>query len=58
MLRAARQAEGEDRALARLACHGRIAARHPRELAPDSEPEPSAAETLRGRGIGLGELLI
>ena len=58
MLRAARQAKGEDRALARLACDGHVAAHHPRELAPDSEPEPSAAETLRGRGIGLGELLI
>src|SRR6516162_4599957 len=57
MLRAARQAEGEHRALARLACHCHIAAHHPRELARDSEPEPRPPEALSGRGIGLAELL-
>src|SRR5262249_57132711 len=30
---------------------------HARELARDSEPEPRAAEVLRGGGIGLAELL-
>ena len=34
-----------------------IAAHHARELAGDGEAEPGAAEALRGRGIGLGELL-
>src|SRR5215831_11558472 len=57
VLRAARQAEGEDRALARLACHGHIAAHHARELAGDGEAKTSAAKPLRGRGIGLAELL-
>src|SRR5215469_4284149 len=56
-LRAARQAEGEDRTLARLACHCHIAAHHPRELARDSEPEPRSPEALSGGGIGLAELL-
>src|SRR5215510_9698265 len=56
-LRAARQVEGEDRTLARLACHCHIAAHHPRELTRDSEPEPRSPEALRGRGIGLAELL-
>jgi hypothetical protein len=46
VLRAARQAEREDRALARLACHGHIAAHHARELAGDRKAEPSAAEAL------------
>ena len=31
--------------------------RHARELAGDGKTEASAAEPLRGRGIGLGELL-
>jgi len=57
VLRAARKAQGKDRALVRLACHGHIAAHHPRELARDSEPEPSAAEALSRRGIGLVEFL-
>src|SRR5215813_6053228 len=56
-LRVARQAEGEDRTLARLACHCHIAAHHPREFARDSEPEPRSPEALSGRGIGLAELL-
>src|SRR5262249_18806614 len=56
-LRAARQAEGEDRTLARLACYCHIAAHHPRELARDSEPEPRSPEALSGGGIGLAELL-
>src|SRR5215475_10991765 len=57
VLRVARQAEGEDRTLARLACYCHIAAHHPRELARDSEPEPRSPEALSGGGIGLAELL-
>src|SRR5215472_15181448 len=57
VLRAARQAEGEDRALARLACHGHIAAHHARELAGDGKAEPRPAIAPRGQGIGLGEVL-
>ena len=57
MLRVARQAEGEDRTLARLACYCHIAAHQPRELARDSEPEPCSPEALRRGGIGLAELL-
>src|SRR5215469_4032161 len=56
-LRAARQAEGEDRTLARLACHCHIAAHHARELAGEGKAEPGAAESLSGRGVGLRELL-
>src|SRR5262245_31111354 len=55
--RAARQAHREHRALARLARHRHVAAHHARELARESKAEPSAAEALRGRGIGLAELL-
>ena len=54
---AARQAHCEHRAFARLARHGHIAAHHARELAGDGEAQPGAAEALRGRLIGLGELL-
>src|SRR6516164_6278805 len=54
---APRQAHGEHRTFARLARHRDVAAHHARELAGDGEPEPSAAETLRGRGISLAELL-
>src|SRR5262249_1443406 len=54
---APRQAHGEYRALARLARHGHVAAHHARELAREGKAEPRAAELLRGRGIGLGELL-
>src|SRR6516164_2543909 len=50
---APRQAHGEHRTFARLARHRDVAAHHARELAGDGEPEPSAAETLRGRGISL-----
>ena len=53
----ARQAHRKDRALARLARHGHVAAHHARELAGDGEAEPGAAESLSGRGIGLAELL-
>src|SRR5262244_2552549 len=53
---APRQAHGEHRTFARLARHRHVAAHHARELAGDGEPEPSAAETLRGRGISLAEL--
>src|SRR2546423_5496797 len=45
------------RTFARLARHCHIAAHHACELARDGEPEAGAAEALRGRGIGLGELL-
>src|SRR5262249_16240111 len=50
------QADREDRALARLARHGHVAAHHARELAGDGKAEPRAAEALSGRGIGLAEL--
>src|SRR5262249_14835379 len=43
--------------LARLARHGHIAAHQARELAGDGKAESRAAEALRGRGIGLSELL-
>ena len=52
-----RQAHGEHRAFARLAHHYHVAAHHPGELAGDGEAQPGATETLRRRGIGLGELL-
>src|SRR5262249_12576089 len=54
---AAWQPHREHRAFARLARHGHIAAHHACELAGDGEPKPGAAEALRGRGIGLAELL-
>src|SRR6516164_6068377 len=56
-VRARRQAYRKHRALARLARHRYVTAHHARQLAGDGEPEPSAAETLRGRGISLAELL-
>src|SRR5215831_9641656 len=55
--RAARQAYRKHRALARLACHGHVAAHHARELARDGQAEAGAAVLPCGRGIGLGELL-
>src|SRR5262245_45852326 len=55
--RAARQAHRKDRALARLAFHRHVATHHARELASDGEAKPRPAETLRGRGISLAELL-
>ena len=57
VIAAPRQAHREHRAFARLARHGHVAAHHARELAGDGEAEPGAAEALRGRRIGLGELL-
>src|SRR5262249_43207581 len=54
---APRQAYRKHRTFARFALHLHVAAHHARELAGDGEPEPSAAETLRGRGISLAELL-
>src|SRR6516162_3749388 len=54
---APRQAHGEHRTFARLARHRDVAAHHARELAGDGEAETGAAETLRGRDIGLSELL-
>jgi hypothetical protein len=56
-VRAGREAHRENRALARVARHDDIAAHHARELAGDCKAEASAAKALRGRGIGLGELL-
>jgi hypothetical protein len=56
-VRAARQAHREHRTLAGLARHRNVATHHARELARDGKPEPGAAEALRGRGIGLAELL-
>ena len=47
----------KDRAFARLARHCHVAAHHAGELAGDSKTKAGAAEALRGRGIGLGELL-
>jgi len=44
------------RAFARFARHGHVAAHHARELAREGKAQSSAAEVLRGRGIGLGEL--
>jgi hypothetical protein len=55
--RAARQPHREHRAFARLARHGHVAAHHARELAGNGKAKTSAAEALRGRGIGLAELL-
>jgi hypothetical protein len=46
--RAARQAHGKDRPFARLARHRHVATHHTAELSGDSEPEPGAAEALRG----------
>src|SRR6476661_1603964 len=54
---APRQAHREDRTLARLACHGYIAAHHAREFARQRKAETRAAKLLRGRGISLAELL-
>ena len=54
---AARQAHRKDRTFARLARHGHVAAHHARELAGEGETESRAAEALRGRSIGLAELL-
>ena len=51
------QAHGEQRALARLARYRHIATHHARELASDGEAQARAAEPLRGRGLGLAELL-
>ena len=56
-LRAGWQAHCKDRALAGLARHRHIAAHNAGELASDGKTKAGAAETLRGRGIGLGELL-
>src|SRR5262245_64270309 len=54
---APRQAYRKHRAFAWLARHGHVATHHARELAGDGKAEPGAAEALRGRGIGLAELL-
>src|SRR6516225_1670940 len=54
---APRQAYRKHRAFAWLARHCHVAAHHARELAGDGKAEPRAAEFLRGRGIGLAELL-
>src|SRR5262252_10208515 len=54
---AAWQPHREHRAFARLARHGHVAAHHARKLAGNGKAETGAAEFLRGRGIGLAELL-
>src|SRR6266566_2208571 len=54
---AARQAHREHRTLAGLAGHGHVAAHHAREFARDGKAKAGSAEVLRGRGIGLAELL-
>ena len=51
------QTDREYRPLARLTRHGHVAAHHACKLARDGESEAGAAEALRGRGIGLRELL-
>jgi|GraSoi2013_100cm_1033763.scaffolds.fasta_scaffold144077_2 hypothetical protein len=55
--RAATQAHREDRAFARLARHGHVAARHARELAGEGKAELCAAIAARGQRISLGEIL-
>jgi hypothetical protein len=57
VLRAARQAEGEDRALARLACHRHVTAHHARELAGDGKAEPGSTVSPCRERISLGEIL-
>ena len=52
-----RQPHRKHRTFARLARHRHVAAHHARELAGDGEAKPGAAEALRGRGVGLAELL-
>src|SRR5262249_5413426 len=52
-----RQPHGEDRALARFARHGHVAAHHARKLACDRKAETGAAIAPRGRAVGLGEFL-
>src|SRR5262249_2165525 len=54
---AAWQAHRKDRTFTRLARNRHVAAHHARELARDGKAKPSAAKALRGRGIGLAELL-
>src|SRR5882757_5961578 len=51
------QAQGEHRALARLARRRDVAAHHASELAGDGEAQARTAEPLRGRGLRLAELL-
>jgi hypothetical protein len=54
--RAAWQAHSENRAFAGFARHRHVAAHQARELAGDGKAQAGAAETLRGRRIGLHEL--
>src|SRR5262245_53118663 len=54
---APRQAHGEHRTFAGLACHGYVPTHHARELSGDGKAEPSAAVAARGERIGLGEIL-
>ena len=56
-VRAGWQAHGEDRALARLARHGHVAAHHAGDLASDGKPQSGAPKPLGGGGLGLAELL-
>jgi hypothetical protein len=55
--RPARQAHGEDRALARLARHRHVAAHHAGELARQGEAKPGPAIAPCSQRIGLGEVL-
>jgi hypothetical protein len=48
VLRVARQAEGEDRTLARLTRYGHIAAHHARELAGDGKAKAQPAGNIFG----------
>src|SRR5262249_29024608 len=52
-----RQTHYKHRTFAQFARRRHIATHHARELAGDGKAKTSAAEALRGRGIGLAELL-
>src|SRR5262249_57574622 len=56
-VRCHREAHSENGALARLARHRHVGTEQARELGGYGKAEPGAAEKLRGRGIGLRELL-
>src|SRR5262249_42721910 len=54
---AAWQPHRKHRALARLACHGHVAAHHARELAGESKSQPRPTIAACGQRICLGEVL-
>ena len=56
-LRIAGQADGEDRALPRLAFDGDVAAHHAAEMLADGETEAGATVFAGGRRVRLGKLL-